>query len=334
MKSKKLSRRDFIGKSAVSVGLAGYVNIKDKEVKTAAIEATHTDEWKNAIGPMSMKSEVPKRRLGRTGKMITVIGFGGGSRYASWVPDDRRESPRLLIDYAIKLGITYFDAARSYGRGRTEERFGKYLTPKYRDRIFLNSKTGKRTYDGVMKDIEISLTTMKTDYLDLYCMHGIDYVKDVDSLLSASGGLKAFLKLRDEGTVKAIGFSYHKWNEASQRALKEMDIDAVLCPLNAAKVSGSEDYMIPLAQERDIGIIAIKATAQNALIGNVSGAELVHYALSLPISAASVGMDGFATLESCVEVSKRPTLNNEQMKDVETRLAFDPNKVRLPYFNR
>lgn len=322
MSSKIISRRDFVVKSAVVAGFTG----------TALAETARAGEWKNASGPMSAKGEVPKRKLGRTGKMITVIGFGGGSRFSDWVPDDNWESPRMLIDYAVRLGITYFDAARSYGKGRTEERYGKYLTPKYRDRIFLNSKTEKRTYDGVMKDIDTSLTTMKTDYLDMYCMHGIDYVKDVDTLLSESGGYKAFQKLKDEGTVKAIGFSYHKWNEASQKAFKEMDIDTILCPLNAARASGSEDHMIPLAKERNIGVIAIKTTGQNALIGNVTGAELVHYALSMPIIAASVGIDGFATLESCVEISKRPTLTNEEMKDIEKRLAFDAKKVRLPYF--
>lgn len=332
MKSQNLSRRDFLVKYAVGIGLAGSVNNRDFGRMTAFSGNPQNTGWKNAAGPMSIKGEVPKRRLGRSGKIISVIGFGGGSRYADWVPDDRRESPGTLVEYAVKLGITYFDAARSYGKGRTEERFGKYLTPKYRNRIFLNSKTGQRTYDGVMRDFEITLATMKTDYLDMYCMHGIDHLKDVDSLLSASGGYKAFQKLKNEGAVKVIGLSYHKWNEASQKAFKGMDIDAVLCPLNAARASGSEDHMIPLAQERDIGVIAIKATGQNALIGNVTGAELVHYALSMPVTAASIGMDGFATLESCAEISKRPALTNEQMKDVEKRLAFDPKKVRLPYF--
>ena len=155
MKSQKLSRRDFLVTSAMGVGFAGNVRIHDTIEAATITNAAKKSEWKNASGPMSIKEDIPKRRLGRTGKMISVVGFGGGSRYAGWVPDDRSESPRMLIEYAIRLGITYFDAARGYGNGKTEERFGKYLTPKYRDRIFLNSKTQKRTYDGVMKDIEI-----------------------------------------------------------------------------------------------------------------------------------------------------------------------------------
>ena len=139
--------------------------------------------------------ELPKRRLGRTNRMVSCIGFGAGSRYCNWVAEDEGRLQQH-IDYAIKLGVTYFDSARSYGNGLAEERYGKYLTPKYRKQIFLNSKTQQRTYDGVMREIEISLKTLKTDYLDLYCMHGIDKIEDVDALLSPNGGYKAFLNLK------------------------------------------------------------------------------------------------------------------------------------------
>ena len=142
-----------------------------------------------------LSCELPKRRLGRTNAMVSCIGFGGGSRYAM-APE---RIAGKIIDYAISLGITYFDAARAYGGGKTEKRYGRYLTPNYRDKIFLNSKSQMRDYDGVMKEIEISLKALRTDYLDLYCMHGIDEVEDVDALLSSSGGYKAFLKLKDEG---------------------------------------------------------------------------------------------------------------------------------------
>jgi predicted aldo/keto reductase-like oxidoreductase len=236
------------------------------------------------------------------------------------------------IDYAIKLGITYFDSARSYGNGLAEERYGKYLTPKYRKQIFLNSKTEQRTYDGVMKEIEISLKTLNTDYLDLYCMHGIDKVEDVDTLLSSSGGYKAFQKLKNEGVIKNMGFSFHKWNDASQKCFKEFDVDAILCVINAAKFNGNEDGILTLAVKRDIGIIAIKIMGQNALIGNVSGNDLLRFALTLPISVANVGIDGFAPLESCVEVGKEPLISQAEAEKIHKQLNFDPNVTRLPYY--
>jgi aryl-alcohol dehydrogenase-like predicted oxidoreductase len=309
-----------------------------KFLQTAAISATAAmlptiagaTAIQNSDNSSQKSGELPKRRLGRTNRMVSCIGFGAGSRYCNWVADE--VTLQKHIDYAIKLGITYFDSARVYGNGLAEERYGKYLTPKYRNQIFLNSKSEERTYDGVMKEIEISLKLLKTDYLDLYCMHGIDKVEDVDTLLSSTGGYKAFLKLKNEGVVKNIGFSFHKWNDASQKSFKEFDIDAILCVINAAKYNGNEDGLIPLAVKRDIGIIAIKIMGQNALIGNVSGNDLLRYALSLPISVANVGMDGFSPLQSCVDVGKDTLLSAADAEKIHVKLNFDPKVTRLPYF--
>lgn len=314
----QFTRRKFLQTAAISTTAAMLTNNVGAVVKPdTAISAVKSEE-------------LPKRKLGRTNRMVSCIGFGAGSRYCNWVADENMLQKH--IDHAIKLGITYFDSARSYGNGVAEERYGKYLTPKYRKQIFLNSKTMERTYDGVMKEIEISLKTLKTDYLDLYCMHGIDKVEDVDTLLSSSGGYKAFLRLKNEGVIKNIGFSFHKWNDASQKSFKEFDIDAILCVINASKYNGNEEGLLPLAKKRDVGIIAIKIMGQNALIGNVSGDDLLRYALSLPVSVANVGIDGFAPLESCVEVGKEPLLSEKEAKKIELNLNFDPKVTRLPYY--
>jgi len=312
------TRRKFLQTSAVTVTGAMIPSIAGASVLS------------NKDNPKVKSDELPKRRLGRTNRMVSCVGFGAGSRYCNWVANE--EMLQKHIDHAINLGITYFDSARSYGNGLAEERYGKYLTPKYRKQIFLNSKTEQRTYDGVMKEIEISLKTLKTDYLDLYCMHGIDKVEDVDTLLSPSGGYKAFQKLKNEGVIKYMGFSFHKWNDASQKCFKEFDVDAILCVINAAKFNGNEDGILPLAVKRDIGIIAIKIMGQNALIGNVSGNDLLRFALTLPVSVANVGIDGFAPLESCVEVGKEPLISQAEAEKIHQKLNFDPNVTRLPYY--
>jgi uncharacterized protein len=314
----KFTRRKFLQTAAVTTTAAMLPGI------TGAASQLPSED------PVSKSAELPKRRLGRTNRMVSCIGFGSGSRYCNWVAND--VILQKHIDHAIDLGITYFDSARSYGNGVSEERYGKFLTPKYRKQIFLNSKSEERTYDGVMKDIETSLKTLKTDYLDMYTMHGIDKVEDVNTLLSSSGGYKAFLKLRDDGVVKNICFSYHKWNEASQKCFKEFDLDVVMCVINAARFNGNEDNLIPQALKRDLGIIAIKIMGQNALIGNVTGDDLLRYALTLPFSVANVGMDGFAPLESCVEVGKEPLLSAAEAEKIRIKLNFDPAVTKLPYF--
>jgi hypothetical protein len=157
-------------------------------------------------------------------------------------------------------------------------------------------------------------------------------VEDVDTLLSDVGGYKAFLKLKNEGVIKNIGFSFHKWNDASQKSFSAFDVDVIMCVINASKYNGNEDGLIPLANKRDVGLIAIKVMGQNALIGNASGDELLRYALSLPIAVANVGIDGFAPLESCVEVGKEPLLSEAEAKKIHLKLAFDPKVTRLPYY--
>lgn len=309
-----ISRRDFMGKSVLGVGAMG-INVEDRE------EEAITD--KLSIG-------IPKRKLGRAGKMVTCIGFGGGGRFYRDVV--REDVAERLLEYAVKLGITYFDAARGYGSGKTEKRYGRYLTPKYRDKIFLTSKSQMRDYDGVMRDFEISLKTLKTDHFDLYCMHGVDKMeRDVDPLMSSSGGYKAFVKLRDEGVVDNIGMSFHRWNEASKKAFESFDLDVAMCPLNAARQGGTEEHLLPLAQERKVSVIAIKTTGAGVLIGNVSGRDLIRYALSLPISVASIGIEGYGTLESCVQIANSRIISSQERDEIHRKLAFDPKIIRLPY---
>jgi hypothetical protein len=105
-----------------------------------------------------------------------------------------------------------------------------------------------------------------------------------------------------------------------------------MCVINAARFNGNEDNLIPQALKRDLGIIAIKIMGQNALIGNVTGNDLLRYALSMPFSVANIGMDGFAPLEACVEVAKEPLLSAAEAEKIRVRLNFDPTVTKLPYF--
>ena len=313
------TRRKFIQTAAVTSTAALIPSIKGNASANEPVKY------------VTPEGTLPQRRLGKTNRMVSCLGFGGGSQWCNWPAKD--ELLQKHIDYAIKLGITYFDTARSYGNGLSEERYGKFLTPKYRKQIFLNSKTGSRTYDGVMKDIETTLGLLKTDYLDNYCMHSIDKIEDVDTLLGSTGGYKAFLKLKDQGVVKNIGFSYHKWNDASQKAFKEFDIDIIMCPMNATRSNGNEDNMIPLALKRDLGIIAIKIMGQNVLIGNVSGNDLLRYAMTLPVSVLNVGMDNFASLEACTDIVRQPVISDGDAAAIRKKLNFDPAVTKLPYFS-
>lgn len=308
-----ISRRDFMRKSAVGIGIIGVNEIRSLNVSSVK----------------KVSDNIPKRKLGRTGKMVSCIGFGGGSRYWNWVPEE--PMAEKLIHHAVRLGITYFDTSIIYGKQKSEKRYGKYLTPKYRNQIFLVSKTDRRKYGEVMEDIETTLKNLNTDYLDLYHMHQVDTVEDVKTLSGAAGGFKAYMKLKNEKVVKYTGFSYHEWNEASKEALERFDPDVVMCPLNAARDSECEENFLPLALERNIGIVAMKVAGQNKLIGNVTGQDLLRYSLSLPVAVANVGMDGFGTLESCVEIAKESLISSKERDAIHKKLAYNPDIHKLPY---
>lgn len=320
---EKLNRRNFIKKSGMGIGFASIVGAKD---------AIKTPE-------RGIDSKMPKRKLGRTGKMVSCLGFGGGSRYL--IPDER--TAEKLIQYAFNLGITFYDTSLSYGDGKSESRYGNYLVPFHRDEIFLSTKTDALTYDEIMRDIERSLKYLKTDYVDLYSFHYIDNTKDrVRKISSSKGALEGAVKLKDEGIIKAIGFSFHEWGETAKQCIKRINPDVIICPLNAArsygyakkidKADSTEENLLPYAQKNNIGIAAIKTTGQNSLIGNVSGQELVRYTMSLPVvGTVLVGMDGFGTLESCVKIAKEPSLSPTEREAISKKLAYDPEIHKLPY---
>ncbi len=316
--SDKMNRRNFMQRSVLAVGAVNALDVD-------------TNRMNIALSSPDMKAEMPMSILGRTGRRVSRLSFGGGSRYFQWVPSE--PDAEKLIEHAINLGITYFDTAHTYGQNQESEiRFGKYLTPKYRDKIFLATKMTQRDYDGVMKEFEKSLEALKTDHVDLLHMHGVSTMEDVDRLLAANGGLKAIRKFKDEGSAKNIGFSWHvNWGPHIKKALDEFDPDVVMTALNASRDTGAEEHFLPIALERNIGIVAMKATAQNALIGKVSGKDLVRYSFSLPVHVVNIGMDGYATLESCVELAREKPLSEPEREALHRRLAFSPGSYDIPY---
>lgn len=314
--SDAINRRDFIYRSFVAAGAVNLLEIKASNPDFSELNQSQI--------PM------PASILGRTGRKVSRLAFGGGSRYTDWVPEEK--DAEKLIEYAISLGITYFDSAHSYGKDQlSEKRYGKYLTPKYRNQIFMTSKSEKRTYDEVMKEFEQTLTNMKTDHLDLYHMHALTKIEEVKTLLNPTGGFKAYRQLKEQGAIKNIGFSFHVWGEHAQLAFNEFDPDVVMCPLNAARDNECEEKFMPLALKKNIGLICMKVTAQNTLIGNVSGKDLVRYCFGLPAHVVNVGMDGYTTLESCVELAKEKPLSAAERDAIHKKLAYSPEKYKVPY---
>ncbi|MCX7017115.1 MAG: aldo/keto reductase [Candidatus Sumerlaeota bacterium] len=201
---------------------------------------------------------MPKRPLGKTGEQLSVLGFGGIVAMGG----TQREANNRVAE-AIDRGVNYFDVAPSYGQGEAEEKLGPALEP-YRDCVFLACKTGKRDKAGAEEELERSLRRMRTDHFDLYQMHSLTDVEgDVQKALGPGGAMETFLKAREKGQVRFLGFSAHSV-EAALAAMESGLFDTILYPVNFVCHFQSDFETKPLreAERRGMGRLALKSMAR------------------------------------------------------------------------
>lgn len=166
------------------------------------------------------------RPFGETGETLSIIGIGG----VTVVGHDTDASVRLF-DEALDAGVNYADVAPSYGVDQeTEKRFGDALAGR-RDRVFLACKTGDRTAAGAQVELERSLQHLKTDRIDLYQLHAITSVEEVDRAFGSGGAMDTIIRAQQAGKIRHIGFSAHSV-EAALRALELFPFASALFPVN------------------------------------------------------------------------------------------------------
>jgi predicted aldo/keto reductase-like oxidoreductase len=246
---------------------------------------------------------LPKRPLGKTGVEVTILGLGGEGVLRTFGQDREAVS---LIQRAIDLGITYFETARAYAG--SESYYGMALMDRRRD-IFLASKSHERTAEGAQKHLEATLSTMKTDHLDLWMVHDVRTTKDLDLLFSPQGAIKAFEAARRNKLVRWIGITGHRNPTILSRALDLFSFDTVLMPVNPAEPhywSFLKD-VLPKAQGKGMGILGMKTLSRGVSI-KIFGAESVEnslrYALTQPIATAVVGCESIEQLEMNIQIAQ------------------------------
>lgn len=210
------------------------------------------------LSPISrtfLPGKIEKRSLGRTGEMLSMIGFGG-----IVVKDATPEDASKIVKLAIDSGINYFDVAPSYGDA--EIKLGPALEP-FRKNVFLACKTGERTKVKARSELEQSLKRLRTDHFDLYQFHAVTTLTDVDTILGAGGAMEAFLEARKEGKIRFIGFSAHSV-EAAMALMDRFDFDTILFPINFATWNAGNfgPQVLARAQEKKMGILALKSMAK------------------------------------------------------------------------
>jgi aryl-alcohol dehydrogenase-like predicted oxidoreductase len=196
-----------------------------------------------------------RRPFGTTGEKVSVVGFGG----IICMNEDAGEAKRL-VDRAIDRGITYFDVAPSYGNA--EERLGPALAP-HRKKVFLACKTEKRTAAEAEAELHRSLELLRSDHVDLYQHHAVTTVEEVETIMGPGGAMETFVKAREKGLARFLGFSAH--GEAAALALMDrFTFDSVLFPFNWAcwLKHGFGERVLHKAEKKGMACLALKTLAK------------------------------------------------------------------------
>lgn len=241
---------------------------------------------------------LPIRRLGRTDLDVPILSLGGS--HLSQAPSER--AARALVETALDEGIRFFDTAESYGDGRSERWLGAALKGGARDRVMLMSKTfafPARTAESARRHLEGTLERLQTDRLDLWQLHSVRSVADVDRAFGPGGAMEYILEAKAQGIVRYVGVTGHVFPAAQRRALEYWDrgirFDAMQMPLNPIDFhqQSFEREVLPELSRRGIGVIAMKTSADGRLLREriCTIAECLRYVWSLPVAVAVVGME-------------------------------------------
>lgn len=266
---------------------------------------------------------LPKRKLGKTGKEVTMLGVGG--YHVGWTTE---KDAQAVIEAALEGGIRFFDTAESYGPHTSEIRYGKYLTPKYREEIFLMTKSTAKDAKTMQEHLEASLKRMNTDYLDLWQVHSVTNPDDVDTRIE-NGVFDVVMKAKEDGKVKHVGFTGHRNPMAHLRVLEKTSgnpfFETIQMPINV--VDATHDHFIntvlPLAMDQNLGILAMKTMADGRFFGKkmrgndiqwetdnpvipnrLSIKEALYFVWSLPVSVLITGAENEQFIKEKIKLAK------------------------------
>jgi uncharacterized protein len=276
-KRRKVSRREFLERSGLAAGAAAL------PLRAIAGEAP----------------KLPHRVLGRTGASVSILAFGCGSRFLTYSADEAS----AVLERALGLGIDYLDTAIDYGDGESERRVGRVMATRRRD-VFLATKvpTRARTRDAALREVEASLKRLQTDHVDLLHVHSLGGEDDLAKVEAKGGVLEALYELRAQKVARFVGMTSHTDGAVIAQAIARNDLDCVQLAMNPARAHRFEELALPAAKARNLGVILMKATSQDMLLG-AGGADpsaLLRYGWSLPVSALVCGMPKLAHLDANV----------------------------------
>jgi aryl-alcohol dehydrogenase-like predicted oxidoreductase len=279
-----------------------------------------------------------KRRFGRTGHMSTIVIFGS---FAVGKLD--QEAADAVMQQLLDAGVNHIDVAPSYADA--ELRLGPWLE-RYRDRFFLGCKTQLRGLDEARRELHLSLERLRVQSFDLYQLHAVTTVEELDRCFAPGGSMEAILEARDEGLTRYVGITSHGLQAPAveMAALERYDFDSLLFTLNA-NLWADEQYrrdataLLQMAAERDVGTMVIKAWARGPWgdqepryhtwyepLEDAKGIETaLRFVLSQPVTGAISAGDA-RLLPMILDAALRfqPMSAAEQQDLLETAAAYEP----------
>lgn len=281
---------------------------------------------------------MPTRNLGKTGYRVGIFSLGGQAalehahNHAVAVP---------LIERALDLGVNYIDTSSIYGGpDRWSEQYVGQVMKHRRAEAFLASKTKERTRDGSWRMLEKSLELLQTDHLDLWQLHDLGTMAEIEKIFGKGGAMEALIEAQDQKLVRYLGVTGHYRPDALMEAINRHSFDTILMAVNAADKHHYSfmEELLPLAVEKQMGIIGMKVPARGRLLSNwtpppmeqqkhswegvvlssgpgtLDMREAMYYSLSLPVSTVIIGCDSIEQLEHNVQLAREFTpLSEMQM---------------------
>lgn len=309
--SKAISRREFLE----NMGLGAAASTSLLLLKDVASARPTTDP-------------IPTRTLGRTGAKVSILAFGCGSRFLMCKDE---ESATAILNRAIDLGITYLDTAYAYGDGESETRVGRVMASR-RKEVWLATKIPDRTRDEFLRRLEASLKRLQTDHVDLVHIHSVGQADDLAKIEAPNGALQGLMEAREQKMARFAGMTSHTNGEVMAKAIERHDLDCVQMALNASRNGRFEELALPAANAKNLGVIAMKVTGQEFLVGDGVGKadmkSLLRYSMSLPVTTAVVGMPHPEMLSSNVETARSFSPLNDQEKE-RLRQQLKPSREGL-----
>jgi len=310
---------------------------------TAALSIPQTSFGANGEADR-LGSVLPKRLLGRTGEHVTMLGVGG------WHIGGKMSEveAQAVIETAIEGGVRFFDTAESYQKGESERRYGTLLTPKYRDDVFLMTKSTAKDAKTAQAHLEGSLCRLKTDHLDLWQMHTVQDPADVDRRI-AQGVIDLMVKAKESGKVRHIGFTGHKRTSAHQHVFEKTDVfETCQLPINCADPAYDSfvERVMPTLVEKNYGVLAMKTLSNGNFFGRsqkgemipalipdrISIREALHFVWSLPVSVLITGPDDRVQMQEKIDLARSfQKLSEEGRQALITNVAEAAGKT-LEYY--